>query len=157
MNTEQENDCCWGAYFDGDERVTVCKSEGEARGELEATIDADHEPGEQIEYLCAPMVSGKQRLRKIGGQWVGEDLFERINEVLDDDMGSEEYPLGLTMEDRAELGELVIEFICARAKVQWWTVDQTREQKHTYVAGSNDAVEALPNTEAMRHAAKEER
>lgn len=136
----------WGSYFDGDERVTVYETEGEAAGEIECEIDRDHEPVEEITYCVAPMLSGKHILRKDNAQRIGDDLFERINERVNDDMYAEDVPLDMTPEDLLALGQLVIDFICANAKVQWWTVDTKREQKRTYVSGSNDAtsVQHLP-------------
>lgn len=136
----------WGSYFDGDERVTVYETEGEAAGEIECEIDREHDPGKEITYCIAPMLSGKHLLRKDAAQWIGDDLFERINERVNDDMYAEDDPLDMTPEDRLALGQLVVDFICAHAKVQWWTVDTKREQKRTYVAGSNDtpAIQHLP-------------
>lgn len=136
----------WGSYFDGDERVSIYDTESEAAGEIESEIDNEHEPGTKVEYLIAPMLSGKHILRKDRAQRIGDDLFLQINEWVNDNMNAEEDPLDMTPEDCLALGQLVIDFICARASVQWWTVDTKREKKHTYVAGSNDAtsVQRLP-------------
>jgi hypothetical protein len=128
----------WGAYFDGDERVTVHETEGEAVGEIQFQIDDDSEPGEHVEYRVAPMLSGKHLLCKEDPQRIGENLLEQLNEWINDEMGAEEDPLDMTPEDLKSLGQLVVTFICEHAKVQWWTVDTKREQKRTYVAGSND-------------------
>lgn len=136
----------WGAYFDGDERVTVHETEGEAVGEITLKIDDEHETGTEVTYCVAPMLNGKHILRKDNAQHIGDNLFEQINERVNDEMYAEDDPLDMTPEDRQALGQLVIDFICARASVQWWTVDGKREQKRTYVAGSNDApaVQHLP-------------
>ena len=150
MNTEQPEDDRWSSYFDGDERVTIYKTEGEAVGGMECNIDNDSEPGEEVEYCLAPMLSAKHILRKYDAQRIGDDLLENINEQVNDDMLAEDDPLDMTPEDKRALGVLVIEFICSHAKSQWWTVDTKREQKRTYVAGSNDADEALPKTEVDR-------
>jgi hypothetical protein len=146
MNTKHPEDDRWSSYFDGDERVTIYQTEGEAIGEMECEIDREHEPGEGIEYCVAPMLSGKHILRKYDAQRIGDDLLENINEQVNDDMYAEDDPLDMTPEDRKALGQLVIDFICANAKTQWWTVDTKREQKRTYFAGSNDAADVLPNT-----------
>ena len=146
MSTTNELQEKWGSYFDGDESVSVYATEGEAIGGIEDEIDRDHEPGEEITYCIAPMLSGEHFLRSRGALSIGEDIFDRINEQVNDDMFAEDDPLDMTPEDRQALGQLVIDFICARASVQWWTVDGKREQKRTYVAGSNDApaVQHLP-------------
>ncbi len=128
----------WSAYFEGAESVNVCDSEGEAVGEMQFQIDNDSEPGDEIEFCVAPMVSATQMLRKFGAKWIGEDVFERINERLSDEMGAEDWPLDLTDEEQEQLGQQVIEYVCQHAKCQWWTIDAKREQKRTYVAGSND-------------------
>lgn len=139
----------WSAYYEGDERVSLCDSEGEAIGEMECSIDQDTDPGHEIEFCVAPMVSAKQALRKRSALWTGEDIFEHINELISDDIGAEEEPLDLSKDDKEKLGQQVIEFFCQNAKNQWWTVDSEREQKRTYVAGSNDAaIAAAPAAQA---------
>lgn len=138
MSTINDNPEKWGSYFDGDESVTVYETEGEAAGEIECEIDGDSEPGEEVTYCIAPMLNGKHILRKDSAQRIGDNLFEQINERVNDDMHAEDDPLDMTPEDRMALGQLVIDFICSHATVKWWTVDTKREQKHTYVAGSND-------------------
>lgn len=124
----------WSAYFEGDERVTVSDSEGEAVGEMQFQIDNDSEPGDEIQFCVAPMLSAKQALRKRSGKDIGEDVFERINELLSDDMGAEEWPLDMTKDEQEQLGQQVVEFICQHSKTQWWTIDAKREQKRTYIA-----------------------
>lgn len=133
----------WGSYFDGDDRVSVYDTEGEAAGAIECEIDREHEPGEEIPYCVAPMLSGKHILRKDNPQRIGDNLLEQINGQVNDDIYADEDPLDMTPEDRKALGQLVVDFICAHAEVQWWTVDTKREQKHTYVAGSNDATSVV--------------
>lgn len=146
MEQNHDNPERWSAYFDGDENMNVHESEGEAVGEIMFQIDNDNEPGTEVEYLVAPMLNGKHILRKDNAQHIGDNLFEQINERVNDEMYAEEDPLDMTPEDRLELGQLVVDFICSHAKVTWWTVDTKREQKRTYVAGSNDApsVQHLP-------------
>lgn len=150
MNTEQPEDDRWSSYFDGDERVTIYKTEGEAVGEMECVIDGDgaYDASDEVEYRVAPMLSAKHILRKYDGRRIGDALLENINEQVNDDMFAEDDPLDMTPEDKQALGELVIQFICSHAKSQWWTVDTKREQKRTYVVGSKDADEAQPNTTA---------
>lgn len=126
---------CW--FHEGDERVDVLHSVDEAHGEAQTWIDSNCEPGEQHEYLVAPMKNGLTLLPS--AQHIGETIFESINENVNDEMGAEEDPIDLTEEDRIELGELVRSFFREHGKVQWWTVDSKNETKHTYVAGSNDA------------------
>lgn len=128
----------WAAYSEGDELVTMRDTEGEACGEKECDIDNEFEPGTEVEYLVAPMLSAKQMLRTNNAYWIGERILEEINEGLADDMCAEDSPLSFDKEDAEELGRLVIDFLCARGKTQWWTVDNKREEKRTYVAGSND-------------------
>lgn len=135
MKQEQER---WAAYMDGDERITCYDTEGEACGERECEIDGDYEPGTEVEYLVAPMISAKESLRRENAQWLGERIHEDIDCRLSDDMCAEDEVLSLDKDDLTDLGNMVIEFLCARGKTRWWTVDHTREQKRTYVAGSND-------------------
>lgn len=128
----------WAAYMDGDERVTTYDSEIEACGERECEIDNDYEPGIEVEYLVAPMIDAKESLRRCNALRIGERIHEDIDCSLGDDMGAEDEVLSLDKDDLTSLGNLVIEFLCVRAKTKWWTVDHNREQKRTYIAGSND-------------------
>lgn len=125
---------CW--FHEGDERVTVLSSESEAHGEAQQWVDDNCEPGEEHEYLVAPMKSGLDLLPS--AQHIGDTIFESISENLSDDMAAEEDPIDLTQEDRVALGELVRQFFRDRGHVQWWTVDTKNEAKHQCVAGSND-------------------
>lgn len=131
----------WSAYFDGDERVSIHDTEGEAVGEIQTKIDADHEPGTEVEYCVAKMVNGLELLQRREPFRVGSHVFEQLVDDLADNMGAEDEVLDLTNEDLTRLGELVVDFIVANAKPQWWTMDTKTEQKRTYVAGSNDAQE----------------
>jgi len=149
MTKQQEHER-WSSYFSGDENLTLYETEAEAAGEMQFQIDSDYEPGEEIEYCIAPMLSAKQILLKRNALAIGEHIFESLNEDLSDDMHAEETPLDMTKEDKEQLGRLVSEFICQHAKNQWWTVDDKREQKCTYVAGANDAAKALLNAGHQR-------
>lgn len=131
----------WAAYFEGDERVSLSDTEGEAIGEMEYQIDADFEPGEQVEYRLAQMVNGLELLQRQRAQRIGEDIIEQIENDLTDEMGAEESPLSFAPDDAQRLGEMVVAFIVANAKPQWWTVDTKTEQKRTHIAGSNDTQE----------------
>lgn len=118
---------CW--YHEGDERVPVLDSEEEAHSEAQQWIDDNCEPGEEHEYLVAPMKSGRDLLPS--PEHVGNSIFEHISECLSDEMGAEEDPLDLTKEDISKLGEMVRQFFRREGTVQWWTVDSKRETKHT--------------------------
>lgn len=131
----------WSAYFDGDERVRLSNTEGEAIGEMECQIDSDFDPGEQVEYRVAQMVNGLELLQRERAQRIGENILEQIENDLTDEMGSEESPLSFADDDAKLLGEMVVAFIVAKAKPQWWTVDPKTEQVRTYIAGSNDSQE----------------
>ena len=142
MNTkdevhQQESDR-WAAYMEGDERVTCYDTESEACGERECAIDDEYEPGTEVEYLVAPMISAKDSLRRERADWIGERIHEEIDCRLGDDMGAEDEVLSLSKDDLTDLGNLVIQFLCERGKTMWWTVDHKREKKRIYVAGSND-------------------
>jgi hypothetical protein len=140
MNNESLNADRWSSFFDGDERVTVYQSEAEAIGEIEFEIDNNHEPGTVIEYRVAPMISGIQILLKYDVQRIGDSFFDRINEQVNEDMLAEEEPLNMSQEDRKALGQLIVDFISKTAKTSWWTVDTAREQKKTYISGSNESL-----------------
>lgn len=127
----------WTAFMEGDERVPVRETEGEAVGEMECKIDADHEPGTEVKYIVAQMKSAPEFLAE-WHQRIGERVFEDMNEWLSDEMGAEEYPLGTTREKQAELGKLIADFLSEHATQGWHTVDPKTEQKRTYIAGSND-------------------
>ena len=131
----------WSAYFDGDERVSISETEGEAIGEMECQIDRDFETGEQVEYRVAQMVNGLELLQRQRAQSIGENIIEQIENDLTDEMGSEESPLSFADGDAKLLGEMVVTFIAANATPQWWTVDAKTEQTRTYIAGSNDSQE----------------
>lgn len=131
----------WSAYFDGAERVTIHDTEGEAVGEMMRRIDDNFEPGTEVEYCVAKMVNGLELLQRREPFRVGSYVFEQLVDDLADTMGAEDEVLDLTNEDLTRLGELVVDFIVANAKPQWWTMDTKTEQKRTYVAGSNDAQE----------------
>lgn len=118
---------CW--YHDGDERVPVLDSEEEAHAEAQQWINNNCEPGEEHEYLVAPMKNGLQMLPSAGH--IATAIIEDINNGLSDEMGAEEWPLEFSKEDITALGEVVRSFIQSRGSVQWWTVDHTREAKHT--------------------------
>ncbi|MGI9150451.1 MAG: hypothetical protein ACR2IX_02925, partial [Limnohabitans sp.] len=129
----------WAAYMDGDERVTCYDTEAEACGEREFDIDGDYEPGTEVEYLVAPMINAKELLRRERAWRLGEQIHEQIeNDLAEDFADADEEVLSLNKEDYADLGKMVIDFMCERGKTAWWTVDSKREQKRTYVAGSND-------------------
>lgn len=40
-------------------------------------------------------------------------------------------------QDKIELGQLVLDFLRGRAKVEWWGIDKKTEAGHTYVAGGD--------------------
>lgn len=127
----------WTAFFEGDERVPVYDTEGEAIGGMEWGIDGDHEPGEEVEYIVAQMKSVPDFL----AEWherIGERVFEDLNSELSDEMGAEEWPLNMTREKQVELGKLIATFLSEHATHGWHTVDTKTEQKRTYIAGSND-------------------
>jgi DNA-directed RNA polymerase subunit RPC12/RpoP len=129
----------WAAYMDGDERVTCYDTEAEACGERECDIDGDYEPGTEVEYLVAPMINAKELLRRERAWRIGEQIHEQIeNDLAEDFADADEEVLSLNKEDYADLGKLVIDFMCERGKTAWWTVDSKREQKRIYIAGSND-------------------
>lgn len=128
----------WAAYLEGDERVTCYDTEGEACSEQECEIDNYSEPGDVVEYLVAPMLSAKQVLRTRDAYWFGDRFVEEVNNDLADEMGAEDSPLSIDKEGTEALGKLVMDFLCAHGKTQWWMVDHKREEKRTYVAGSDD-------------------
>lgn len=127
----------WTAFFEGDERVSVSDTEGEAVGDMECDIDAEHEPGTEVEYIVAQMKSAPEFLAE-WHQRIGESVFEDLNSQLSDEMGAEEWPLNMTREKQVELGKLIANFLSEHATHGWHTVDPRTEQKRTYIAGSND-------------------
>ena len=130
----------WTAWIgEGDEVCPLYLSESEAIGEVMCQIDANHEPGEEVEYTVAPMLSAHDVLRTQGDERIGRHIAEIVVEWLADDMACDEWPIDLPTDQHEALGRLVVDFFAANAKSQWWTTDTKNKRTGTYVAGSDGA------------------
>lgn len=128
----------WGAYLDRDSDVTLHDSRSDAEGAILDFIDSDTEPGEEVEYFVAPFTSAKEYLQRKSPDAVGEAVMDQINCMLSDDTYADGPSVALSELDTVELGRVVLKFLIQRAESRWWTADTQREERHTYIAGSDD-------------------
>ena len=136
---EQAHQTRWAWWFEDDETCHIEATESDCHGEAHASIDSDTEPGIECEYLIArtahPLDAiAHDKLAFSLGRFIHDDIEERCA----DETGAEVESLSITDDEKAELGQLVLGFLRARAKVQWWGIDKKTETRHTYVAGSDD-------------------
>lgn len=129
----------WAWWFEDDETCHIEATESDCHGAAQDSIDSDTEPGIECEYLIArtahPLDAiAHDKLAFILGRFIHDDIEERCA----DETGAEVESLSITDDEKAELGQLVLDFLRARAKVQWWGLDKKTKVRHTYVAGSDD-------------------
>jgi len=105
--------------------------------DVKACLDSDNDAGTKTTYWTGDLVHPlcKMSLTKYPDR-IGDDILENIIENGYDEIGGEEPCLDMTGDDKKRLGELVINYIRATAKVIYFGI--TNEQKHTYITGSND-------------------
>ena len=136
---EQTPQTRWAWWFEDDETCHIEATESDCHGAAQDRIDSDTEPGIECEYLIArtahPLDAiAHDKLAHRLGEFIHEDIEERCA----DETAAEVESLSITDDETTELGQLVLGFLRARAKVQWWGIDKKTETRHTYVAGSDD-------------------
>lgn len=129
----------WAWWLEGDDRSHIEATESDCHGAAHDSIDSDTEPGIECEYFIARTTHPLDTIAHDNlAHWLGEFIHEDIDLRCSDETGAEEESLSITKEDKAELGQLVLNFLRARAKVQWFGIDKKTKARHMYVAGSDD-------------------
>lgn len=129
----------WAWWFEGDDQCNIEATESDCHENAQSSIDSDTEPGIECEYFIARTAHPLDTIATDHlAHWLGEFIHEDIDLRCGDENGAEDESLSITKEDKTELGQMVLDFLRARAKVQWWGIDKKTETRHTYEAGSND-------------------
>lgn len=129
----------WAWWLEGDETCHIEPTEAACHGAAADSIDSDTEPGIVCKYFIARTAHPLDAIAhdKLAF-YLGTNIHEDIDMRCADETGAEEESLSITDQDKTELGQLVLDFLRGRAKVQWWGVDNKTEARHTYVAGGDD-------------------
>ncbi len=129
----------WAWWLEGDDHCHIETTESDCHGPAHESIDSDTEPGIVCEYFIARTAHPLDAIAHDNlAFYLGESIHEDIDMRCADETGAEEESLSITDQDKIELGQLVLDFLRGRAKVQWWGVDKKTEARHTYVAGGDD-------------------
>lgn len=129
----------WAWWFEGDDSCHIEATESDCHGEAQSRIDSYTEPGIDCEYFIARTAHPLDTIASDHlAYFLGESIHQDIDMRCADETGADEESLSITKEDKAELGQMVLDFLRARAKVQCWGIDKKTEARHTYVAGGND-------------------
>lgn len=110
---------------------TAAEAHGQASIDIEDDTTEDQN-GESREYCVATCC---HPIDLINGQ-IGDDIMEMLEQRFADEVGSEENCLSISKQDEIDLSNIVLNFVRARAVVQYYGVANVTQ--HSYVVGSND-------------------
>lgn len=122
---------CWSIdqeeYFDAD-------TEAQAHGNAIDRLESDAlEEGEERAYWVARQKPAEAYLAL---RWLGESIADRLDELLEDDIGGEYPVVQLSADDQTDLGALVVAFVRARGGFVRWGIAQETVTEHRHTVGA---------------------
>src|SRR5574343_99073 len=128
----------WAWWLEHDETCHIEPTEAACHGAAADNIDSDTQPGIVCKYIIARTAHPLDAIAhdKLA-VYLGTNIHEDIDVRCADETGAEEESLSITDQDKIGLGQLVLDFLRGRAKVEWWGIDKKTVAGHTYVAGGD--------------------
>lgn len=97
-------------------------------------LSTECEPGDVRIVSVGKIVSAEHYLRKQQMQWVGERAVEDLESNLWDDIAWDDTIVQLTPEQHAELGKMIVDWVCANAHFAAYGIDEVAEHPVTVEA-----------------------
>jgi hypothetical protein len=94
-------------------------------------LSTECEPGDLRIVSVGRIVPAEHYLRKQQMQWVGERVVEDLESNLWDDIRWDDTIIQLTPEQHAELGKMIVDWVCANAHFNAYGIDGVQEHSVT--------------------------